>query len=114
LILSERSSARSRLSSITGSGSSLLDADVLDLLLCVSHTLSQNCPAGRIRTIFEGFNKRSNVLVDILTLSVVIGRRATRRAAAARLPLRLLRLNCLEKSHSITGLHRDTPGKMAL
>jgi hypothetical protein len=107
LILSERSSARSRLSSITGSGSSLLDADVLDLLLGVSHTLRQDCLGGRISTILQGLNKCSNVLVDIGTLFVVIDLvdlLTTGRAAAARLLLRLLRLNRLEHRNSITGL----------
>jgi hypothetical protein len=114
LILSERSSARSRLSSITGSGSSLLDADVLDLLLGVSHTLRQDCLGGRISTILQGLNKCSNVLVDIGTLLVVIDLLTTGRAVAARPLLRLLRLNCLKSRHSITGFQRDTAGKMAL
>jgi hypothetical protein len=61
--------ARSRLSSITGSGSRLLDADVFDLLLGVSHTLRQDCLGGRISAILQGLNgdKCSNVLVDIGT-----------------------------------------------
>jgi hypothetical protein len=91
-----------------------LDVDVLELLSCVSHTLRQDRPCGRISTILQSLNKCSNVLVDIVTLLVVIDLLTTGRAAAARLLLRLLRLDCLENRHSITGLQHDTAGEMAL